>query len=126
MYTIAATMFGVVDSSMDEWDTLSFSLLQKLVKNEVREQIKDQVEALHRKIDEALSQESLAAGRIADVLNACFCSSGVDTNGVDTLRDDVATFRQDLMMMKNRQWLLEGEIVSLKEDLADVRRNGML
>ena len=106
---------------MDEWDTLSFSLLQKLVENEVREQIKDQVEALHRKIDEALSQESLAAGRIADVLNACFCSNGVDTDGVDTLRDDVATFRQDLMMMKNQQWILDGKIVSLQDDLADVK-----
>ena len=106
------------------------SLLQKLVAEEVSKQIKEKDEALHRKIDEALSQESLAARRIADVwmatdvLNACYCSSGVDTNDVNTLRDDVATFREDLKTMKHRQWILDGEIKSLKEDFADVRQDG--
>ena len=107
-----------------------FSMLVKLVEIEVSQQITKQVDELHRKIDEALSQESLAARRIADVwmatdvLNACYCSSGVDTNDVNTLRDDVATFREDLKTMKQRQWILDGEVKSLKEDFADVRQDG--
>ena len=95
------------------WQTM----LQKLVENEVREQIREQVEALNRRIDEVLNQESLAAKRIADVLNALFCSNGVDT-------DDVTTFRQDLMMMKDRQTNLDGEIETLEYDFEEMRQDG--
>ena len=95
------------------WQTM----LQKLVENEVREQIREQVEALNRRIDEVLNQESLVARRIADVLNALFCSNGVGT-------DDVTTLRQDVMMMENRQWILHGDIVTLKDDLEEMRQDG--